>query len=472
MQDKVYMAIDLKSFYASVECVERGLDPLKTNLVVADSSRSEKTICLAVTPSLKAYGISSRARLFEVIQKVKEIKAKTGKEIKYITASPRMALYIQYSARIYQIYLKYFSSEDIHVYSVDEVFIDASAYLKLYRMDPESLCRCVIKDILAETGITATAGIAGNLFLCKVAMDIVAKHKKADENGVRLAVLDEISFRKELWNHKPLTDFWKIGPGTEKRLAKIGIYTLGDLALTSLSKRGQEKLYKIFGIDAEILIDHAWGYEPCSMKDIKSYKSRNTSLSSGQVLQRPYSFEEARLIVKEMTELLVLEMAEKKLLASSFSLYVGYENLGRPEKFFKQGSNLTTPESDQKNFQCGLDFYGRLVPLPSGGSVNIGKASNLISKIMDAMVGLYDRITNPAIPIRRINICANNVISQSQVQFNLFEDNENDFKEENLQDAVIDIQKRYGKNSMLKGHNFEEAGMTIERNKQIGGHKA
>ena len=316
------MAIDLKSFYASVECVERGLNPLTTNLVVADASRTEKTICLAVTPSLKAYGISGRARLFEVQQRCKEIKKQTGKELEYITAVPRMSLYIKYSAKIYGIYLKYFSSEDIHVYSIDEVFIDATPYLKMYNLDPKALCQKVIKDILSETGITATAGIAPNLFLCKVAMDIVAKKQKADENGVRIAQIDEMEFRRTLWNHKPLTDFWRIGPGTVRRLNKNLIYTLGDLCRASLNSGRLEMLYKTFGVDAEILIDHAWGYENVTLKDIKEYKSQNNSLTNGQVLHCPYSFDKARLIIKEMAELLSLEMVDKNLVASSFTLYV------------------------------------------------------------------------------------------------------------------------------------------------------
>lgn len=455
--EKTYMAIDLKSFYASVECVERGLDPLTTNLVVADASRTEKTICLAVTPSLKAYGLSGRSRLFEVVQKAKQVKAQTGNDLLYITAVPRMALYIQYSANIYEIYLKYFSPDDIHVYSIDEVFIDVTSYLKLYKIDARSLCQKVIMDIFETTGITATAGIAPNLFLCKVAMDIVAKHIPADENGVRIAELDEMGFRQQLWNHKPLTDFWRIGPGISRRLEKNFMFTMGDIARRSLTEDGEQQLYDIFGIDAEILIDHAWGYEPCTLKNIKEYKSDATSLGSGQVLHCPYDYKKARLIVQEMTELLVLDMVDKKVASSSFTLVIGYD-----------------AENISANYKGPVDTdrYGRMIPKPVHGNANLGTPTLLLSKIMKGILDVYDRIINPELFVRRINICANKIIEESAVQNELFDDPLVDEKERRLQQTVLQIQKKFGKNSMLKGHNLEEGGTTIERNMQIGGHKA
>lgn len=454
---KTYIAIDLKSFYASVECVERGLDPLTANLVVADTSRSEKTICLAVTPSLKAYGLSGRSRLFEVVQKAKEVKRQTGKELNYIAAVPRMALYIKYSADIYEIYLKYFSAEDIHVYSIDEVFIDATSYLKLYKTDARTLCQTVIHHILRSTGITATAGIAPNLFLCKVAMDIVAKHIPADRYGVRIAELDEIEFRKTLWDHKPLTDFWRIGQGTQRRLENGFMFTLGDVARRSLSEIGKRQLYKTFGIDAEILIDHAWGYEPCTLKNIKAYHSESTSLSNGQVLHKPYSYEKARLIVKEMTELLVMDMLDKKLAAPIFTLGIGYD-IGSV--------------TDQYEGEIVVDYYGRKMPKPVNGSINFGFATSLMSKIQGGILGIYDSIVDPHLMVRRIFLTACSVIPQKQVQKELFDDLDDDGRERKIQEAVLGIQKRYGKNAMLKGHNYEEGATTRERNEQIGGHKA
>jgi len=456
--EKTYIAIDLKSFYASVECMERGLDPLTTNLVVADASRTEKTICLAVTPSLKAYGLSGRSRLFEVVQKAKEIKRQTGKELEYITAVPRMGLYIKYSADIYEIYLKYFSPDDIHVYSIDEVFIDVTPYLKLYRTDAESLCRKVLKDILLQTGITATAGIAPNLFLCKVAMDIVAKHIPADENGVRLAILDEMQYRKQLWNHRPLTDFWRIGPGISAKLEKYCMFTMGDIARRSLSQAGEETLYRIFGVDAEILIDHAWGYEPCTIRHIKSYRSDSTSLSSGQVLHCPYNCEKARLIVKEMTVALALDLTSKKLASGSFTLSIGYD------------ASSITPEFSGN---VDTDRYGKSVPKPAHGTISTDTETNSESKMQDAILRLYDRIINPSLLVRRINICANNVIPQEHIQPGLFDDVDGEAKEKEnkLQNTILEIQKKFGKNSMVKVMDLLEGATTLERNEQIGGHR-
>ncbi len=443
---KFYAAIDLKSFFASVECVERGLDPLSTHLVVADSSRSEKTICLALTPSLKKYGLGGRPRLFQVIQKAEEIRRLTGKPLEYITAVPRMSLYIKYSADIYEVYLKYFSPDDIHIYSIDEVFIDLTTYLALYHTDARSLCQKVVQDILEKTGITATVGIGTNLFLCKVAMDIVAKKMPADEYGVRIAELDEMSFRRELWNHRPLTDFWRIGPGISSRLEKNFMNTLGDVARRSLTEEGLKRLYKLFGIDAEILIDHAWGYEPCTIKHIKGYKSESKSIGSGQVLQHPYDFESAKLIVKEMTENLVLDLQSKGYISAYFSLIVGYEVI---------------KENGEK-----------FLPKAATGSFCTGEPSCVLSKIIERMMDLYDYIVNPNFFIRRLNLTANNVVLQSSIPPELFEMEKCDKDETNVQKAVLQIQRKFGKNAMIKAHSLEEGGTTIERNKQIGGHKA
>lgn len=452
---RTYLAIDLKSFYASVECRMRGLDPLTTKLVVADSSRTSKTICLAVTPALKAYGLSGRSRLFEVEAKAAEIKRQTGQELEYIVAPPRMALYMKYSAMIYDIYLKYFSPEDIHVYSIDEVFIDVTSYLKLYNTDAHSLAVKVIHHILTVSGITATAGIAPNLYLCKVAMDIVAKHVPADKDGVRIAHLDEISYRKELWNHRPLTDFWRIGKGTEKRLEKNFLFTMGDIARRSI--KDPDSLYKIFGIDAEILIDHAWGYEPVTIKDIKSYKSQNKSLGTGQVLPEAYTFEKGKIIVHEMGELLALDLFKKGLVANSLTLHVGYERV----------DSVVNGE-----YELVKDFYGRMVPKPAHGTAGISE-TNSSDEIVSVLVELYEKIVNPKLMVRRFNISANDVYSQDLVQPGLF--NNLDFdcqKEAKLQKTRLDIIKRFGKNAILKGVNLEEGAMTRERNKQIGGHKA
>lgn len=462
MSDKTYIAIDLKSFYASVECRERLLDPLTTKLVVADKSRTSKTICLAVTPALKAYGLSGRSRLFEVEAKAREIKRHTGKELEYIVAPPRMALYIQYSTRIYNVYLRYFSPEDIHVYSIDEVFIDATSYLPFYKMSAHELAVKVIREVLHETGITATAGIAPNLFLCKAAMDIVAKHIPADKDGVRIAELDVMGFRRQLWNHQPLTDFWRVGRATARRLDKYFIRTMGDIARTSLENPGL--LFKEFGIDAEILIDHAWGLEPVGMKDIKNYKSEAKSLGSGQVLHEPYTFEKAKIIVREMAEQLALDLFKKKLVTESVTLQVGYD---------VESLNL-------KDFDGEVvkDFYGREMPKPAHGSASLGSETNSSKTIVDAFVVLFERITNPAWLVRRVNITANNTKSESLRQPGLFDEVDekegglNQVKENNLQKARLEIMRKFGKNAILKGMDLEEGATTIDRNSQIGGHKA
>ncbi len=453
--DKTYLAIDLKSFYASVECVERGLDPLTTRLVVADESRTEKTICLAVTPALKAYGLSGRSRLFEVVQKAKEVKAKTGKDLEYIIATPRMALYMEYSARIYGIYLKYFSPDDIHVYSIDEVFIDVTSYLTLYNIDAQSLLKKVIKDILSQTGITATAGIAPNLFLCKIAMDIVAKHVEADEDGVRIASLSVKEYRQQLWNHTPITDFWRIGNGTANRLSKLGLYTMGDIARMSL--RNENLLYKMFGIDAEILIDHAWGLEPCTIKHIKDYKTSNKSISEGQVLQEPYSNEKARIVVREMSEVLAQNLKSKQLASDLFGLYISYDRISITENY---------------HGAVELDFYGRPAPKAAHGSIRIIPATASLQKISEGMLSVFDRVTDKNLFIRRINISADNVISQKEEQIDLFTDVNAQKREMSLQDTMLKIQRKFGKNAILKASDYEEGATLRQRNEQIGGHKA
>ena len=494
--DKIYIAIDLKSFYASVECRERGLDPLTTHLVVADSSRTEKTICLAVSPSLKAYGISGRARLYEVVQKVGEINAKRkienpshrftcssyddvalkknkDLELTYITAPPRMGYYMKYSNKIYNIYLKWFSKEDIYVYSIDEVFIDITHYLKTYKMTPRELVTKVVQNVLDETGITATAGIGTNLYLAKVAMDIVAKHTEADKNGVRIAGLDELAYRKFLWGHRPLTDFWRIGKGISQKLEKHGIFTMGDIARASIND--EEILYKLFGINAELIIDHSWGYEPCTMESIKSYKPITNSISSGQVLHCPYTYEKARLIVKEMTELLTLDLVQKNLVTSKLVLTVGYDV-----------DNLKNTEISRQYFgDVTLDFYGRKVPKHAHGTINIDHKTSSTKIILQAMLDLYDEIINKKLLIRRIYVTAEDVVNEedyrnikSYEQMNLFIDyseverqRKKEAIEKSLQKAVINIKSKYGKNAILKGMNFMEGGTTISRNGQIGGHK-
>ena len=457
-----YIAIDLKSFYASVECRERLLDPLTTNLVVADKSRTSKTICLAVTPALKAYGLSGRSRLFEVEAKAKEIKRQTGKELEYIVAVPRMALYIQYSTRIYNVYLRYFAPEDIHVYSIDEVFIDASSYLSLYKTTAHELAVRVIHDVLKETGITATAGIAPNLYLCKIAMDIVAKHIPADQDGVRIAELDIPTYRKELWNHQPITDFWRVGKGTARRLEKYFIRTMGDIARTSLNN--PEILYDEFGIDAEILIDHAWGLEPVGMKEIKGYKSEAKSLGSGQVLHEPYTYEKAKIIVREMAELLALDLFKKKLVASSITLQVGYDI-----------ESLDLPDFDG---EVVTDFYGRQTPKPAHGSWAFSSETNSSKIIVEGFMSIFEKTVNPLWLVRRVNITANNTIPVSQRQPGLFdavdekEGGLNQEKEDRLQKARLEIMKKFGKNAILKGTNLEDGATTRDRNAQIGGHRA
>ena len=457
-----YIAIDLKSFYASVECRERLLDPLTTNLVVADKSRTSKTICLAVTPALKAYGLSGRSRLFEVEAKAKEIKRQTGKELEYIVAVPRMALYIQYSTRIYNVYLRYFAPEDIHVYSIDEVFIDASSYLSLYKTTAHELAVRVIHDVLKETGITATAGIAPNLYLCKIAMDIVAKHIPADQDGVRIAELDIPTYRRELWNHQPITDFWRVGKGTARRLEKYFIRTMGDIARTSLNN--PEILYDEFGIDAEILIDHAWGLEPVGMKEIKGYKSEAKSLGSGQVLHEPYTYEKAKIIVREMAELLALDLFKKKLVASSITLQVGYDI-----------ESLNLPDFDG---EVVTDFYGRQTPKPAHGSWSFSSETNSSKMIIEGFMSIFEKTVNPLWLVRRLNITANNTIPVSERQPGLFdtvdekEGGLNQEKEDRLQKTRLEIMKKFGKNAILKGTNLEEGATTRDRNAQIGGHRA
>ena len=494
--NNIYVSIDLKSFYASVECQERGLDPNITNLVVADESRTSKTICLAVSPSLKAYKIPGRVRLYELIQKVNQINFERRRKIKgsefegksyneielkknpkleldYIIAPPRMAFYMKYSTKIYNIYLKYFSEEDIYVYSIDEIFCDITPYLKIYKMSAKDLVTKVIQDVYETTGITATAGIGTNLYLCKVAMDIVAKHAKADKNGVRIAGLDEMTYRKLLWSHMPITDFWRVGKGYSKKLEEHGIYTMGDVARTSLEN--EELLYKLFGINAELLIDHAWGYEPCTIKDIKSYKPASNSISSGQVLHCPYDCEKTRLIVKEMTELLALDLVEKHLVTDQIVLTIGYDVENLKNSSIRKLYNGEITE----------DRYGRKVPKHAHGTVNLDHKTSSTKLIMEAVMNLYDRIINDKLLTRRINITANKVIRETEIdknneyeQIDLFTNYEEinkrkkqEEKEKNLQYTMINIKKKYGKNAILKGMNLVEGGTTIERNGQVGGHK-
>lgn len=498
-----FIAIDLKSFYASVECRERNLDPLTTNLVVADSSRTEKTICLAVSPSMKKYKIPGRARLFEVVQRVKEVndyrkqRADKGRflgesfdenelqrdsslAVGYITAPPRMALYMEYSTRIYNIYLKYIAPEDIHVYSIDEVFMDVTSYLKVYKMTPEELAMTIILDVLKETGITATAGIGTNLYLCKVAMDIVAKHISADENGVRIAQLDEMTYRKKLWTHEPITDFWRVGHGYAKKLNQYGMKTMGDVARCSIGKDedfyNEELLYKLFGVNAELLIDHAWGYEPCTMADIKAYKPESNSIGSGQVLQCPYDFNKGKLIVREMTDLLVLDLVDKGFVTNQIVLTIGYDS---------ENIKNTKYKGEMKK-----DHYGRMIPKHAHGTYSFEEYTSSTKEILNGVSDLYDRIVNPELMVRRVNITANNIVRESDIikeekyeQLDLFTDYEKInaekenkekelAKEKRIQEAMLSIKKKYGKNSILKGMNFEEGATTIERNNQIGGHKA
>ncbi len=507
MKNRTYFAIDLKSFYASVECMERGLDPLTTNLVVADASRTEKTICLAVSPSLKAFGIPGRARLFEVVQRVREVnavrlreaperafsgasfsdselKSSPGISLDYIIAPPRMAHYIEYSTRIYNIYLKYIAPEDIHVYSIDEVFIDATDYLNTYNLSARELVTNMILEVLKTTGITASAGIGTNLYLCKIAMDIQAKRIPVDQNGVQIAELDEISYRRLLWSHRPLTDFWRVGRGYAKKLEEQGLFTMGDIARCSIGKSNEyykeDLLYKLFGINAELLIDHAWGWEPCTIADIKAYKPSTNSIGSGQVLQSAYTFDKAKLIVWEMTDLLVLDLVDKKLVTDQLVLTVGYdvENLKNPKIKKSYHGAVTT------------DHYGRAVPKSAHGTANLGRQTSSTKLIMDAVTELYERIVDKNLLVRRVNITANHVVDEETVQksddfeqLDLFtdysavqakkEEEEAELaREKSMQKAMLEIKKKYGKNAILKGMNLEEGATTLDRNKQIGGHKA
>lgn len=452
-----YIAIDLKSFYASVECVDRGLDPLTTNLVVADVSRTEKTICLAVSPSLKSYGIPGRARLFEVVQKAKALG------LHYIAAPPRMHRYMEVSTRVYSVYLKYVAPEDIHVYSCDEVFIDATAYLRTYSCSAWDLAMRMVRDVLATTGITATAGIGTNLFLAKVAMDVEAKHCPADKDGVRIAQLDEMSFRRKYWEHRPLTDFWRIGHGLAERLAANHMFTLGDVARCSVNC--EARLYKLFGVNAELLIDHAWGWESCTIAQIKAYKPSVNSISTGQVLSSPYTFDKARLVVREMTDNLVLDLVAKRLVTDRVTLMIGYdiENLA---------------DERRRNAYAGpveKDWYGREVPKPSHGTLRLPRQSSSTTMITDAMMQLFDRVTDRNLLVRRMNVVAENTVDEKSAdrQLDLFDNHqEADEKERRRQEAILAIKKKYGKNAILKGMNYEEGATAKDRNQQVGGHKA
>ena len=538
--DRVYIAIDLKSFYASVECVERKRDPLTTNLVVADNSRTDKTICLAVSPSLKSFGIPGRPRLFEVKQRVKEVNAerlanyrrilrenperfseddvnpedfkKPWKaefvaksydsvalgnhpelELDFIVADPRMALYMEYSTRIYDIYLKYVAPEDIHIYSVDEVFMDVTEYLKMYNLSAHDLTIKMIRHVLSETGITATAGIGTNMYLAKIAMDIEAKHIPPDEDGVRIAELDEMSYRKSLWDHRPITDFWRVGKGYAKRLAGCGLYTMGDVARCSLGSDrefyNEDLLYKLFGVNAELLIDHAWGWEPCTIKEIKDYKPETNSLSEGQVLQSPYPYEKARLIVKEMTDQLALNLVGKNLVCDQVVLTISYdtENMDDPEKAAKYRDEIT------------IDYYGRPVPKHAHGSAGFETPTSSGTLMMEAMLSIFDRTVHPDLTVRRINVVANNIQDATKLksnknpeQMDFFtqiaeahdnsadaegkkkrEISEKDLEEEEkIQETLLAIKSKFGKNAVVKAMNLEEGATAMSRNKQIGGHKA
>ena len=499
---KTYVAIDLKSFYASVECMERKLDPMTTNLVVADPSRTEKTICLAVSPSLKTYGVPGRPRLFEVVQKVKEVyalrkskapgriltgsavsdlevKANPSLALDYITAKPQMALYLKRSTEIYRIYLNYIAPEDIHVYSIDEVFMDVTPYLSTYGCSPRELALTIIRDVLKTTGITATAGIGTNLYLCKIAMDIGAKRIPPDKDGVRIAELDEMTYRKQFWTHRPLTDFWRVGKGYRKKLEDYGMFTMGDVARCSINH--EDLLYKLFGINAELLIDHAWGWEPCTMADIKAYKPQSNCISSGQVLQSPYPFEKSKLVVREMAETLAMDMVKKGLVTDQIVLTLGYdiENLRDPGIRKTYDGPVTT------------DSYGRSVPKAAHGTINLRRQTSSTKLIVEAVMKLFESIVNPNLLARRVTLSANRVIpereatntAQVEEQLNLFtnytqEEEKQQLeeaalkREKRMQQALLNIQEKYGKNAILKGMNLLDGGTTIERNDQIGGHKA
>lgn len=455
MNDPLYLAIDLKSFYASVECVERGLDPLKARLLVADESRTDKTICLAVSPALKELGVPGRPRLFEAKEKIGIAENRLHTKINYIIAPPRMSLYIQYSARVYSIYLKYFSAEDIHVYSIDEVFIDAAPYRRIYPCTPQELARRVIRGILEETGITATAGIGTNLYLAKIAMDIVAKHKEPDEYGVRTAFLTEGSYCRLLWDHMPITDFWQIAGGISSRLARYGILTMGDIAEISLTD--EEFFYRLFGIDAELLIDHAWGIEPCTIRDIHRCSSASHSISNGQVLPRKYTCAEACLAVKEQAELLALQLTSEQMTASSLTLYIGYD--------------VCNPGYDGPYH---IDWYGRRIPKHDCGTVRFGTDTGYGTQIMEASVQLFARIANPKLAIRRIFLTLNHVRPESKTffQLDLFHDLDALEREKRLERAVLSIKDRWGRNAILRGMSLQDGARTRERNMQIGGHRA
>ena len=500
MNDRTYIAIDLKSFYASAECVDRKLDPLTTNLVVADLSRTEKTICLAVSPSLKAYGIPGRARLFEVVQRVREVNGERldrapghcfrGKsshapelaknsslELDYIVAVPRMGRYMEVSSRIYGIYLRHVAPEDIHVYSIDEVFIDATPYLRLYHLTAREFAVKLVREVLAQTGITATAGIGTNLYLCKVAMDIVAKHIPADPDGVRIAELDEQSYRETLWTHRPLTDFWRIGHGYARRLESRGMRTMGDVA--RMSVKNEDILYRMFGVNAELLIDHAWGWEPVTIAEIKAYRPENNSLSSGQVLKEPYDFAKAKLVAKEMADQLALSLVEKHLVTDQLILTVGYDV-----------ANLSTPELRRKyKGEVHINHYGREVPKGVHGSVNFRRHTASSGLMVEAAAGIFERVVDPNLLVRRITVAANHILSEAEAnrrpsgpeQPDLFPDDElakrqaeeesSRDRENRLQNAILDIKHKLGKNAILKGMNLLEGATAKERNKQVGGHR-
>lgn len=501
--ERTYLCIDLKSFYASVECIERGLNPLTTNLVVADEARTEKTICLAVTPSLRAYGIPGRARLFEVVQTVRNINNKRrlnapkhvlcGKscdavqlklnpslELDYIIAKPRMAHYMEHSAKIYEIYLKYVSSDDILVYSIDEVFMDITDYLNANGKNPNDFARTIIQDVLDKTGITATAGVGTNMYLAKIAMDITAKKMEPDKYGVRIAYLDEMAYRRQLWEHRPLTDFWRVGKGYSKKLEDNRMFTMGDIARESITRFGRKRLKKLFGINAKMLIDHAWGYEPCTIAEAKAYTPDNKSISTGQVLKCPYNFDKARIIVWEMLELLALDLVEKQLVTNQIVLTVGYDRecLINPEISKKYSGEITT------------DMYGRQIPKHAHGTANIKRFTSSAKLIIDAVLKLYDEIVGKDLLIRRVTISANNLAAESSIkenddyeQLDFFNDyneikakreieNAELKKERKIQETILDIKQKYGKNSIMKGTNLHEGATTIERNKSIGGHNA
>ena len=501
MSSRTYIAIDLKSFYASVECVDRGLNPLTTNLVVADESRTEKTICLAVSPSLKSYGIPGRARLFEVVQRVREVNGerldhapghrfrgkssnaielgkKSSLEVDYIVAVPRMGRYMEVSSKIYCIYLRHVAPEDIHVYSIDEVFIDATSYLKLYSLTAREFAMKLIREVLSETGITATAGIGPNLYLCKIAMDIVAKHILADPDGVRIAELDEQSYRRTLWTHRPLTDFWRVGRGYARRLEARGMRTMGDVA--RMSVKSEDVLYRMFGVNAELLIDHAWGWEPATIAEIKAYRPENNSLSSGQVLKEPYDFEKAKLVAKEMTDQLALSLTEKRLMTDQLILAVGYDvaNLREPARRSRFKGDVKT------------DHYGREVPKGVHGAVNFDRYTASSGLMVEAAAELFDRLADPTLLVRRITVAANHVLSETDVKRRASEPEQPDLftdsaefarqaaeeesgreREKRLQRAILDIKCKLGKNAILKGMNLLEGATAKERNKQVGGHR-